>query len=143
MTGDEIVQEIKPEQANRCDLYDIIIQDAYTDTNWTENFIDKVIGARHYSLKETTDVPSLQNRHIPGNGTEDGFEDGSEDISEDGSDDGFEDGSEDGLDDELVDDLEEGPNDDMEDGLSNDSGAVRKKTQISALGMLLTSLMVT
>src|SRR5215469_9584991 len=53
MTGDEIVQEIKPEQASRCDLYDVIIQDAYIDMNWTENLNNKVIGARDYSLKET------------------------------------------------------------------------------------------
>ena len=94
MTISEIFQEIKPEQASRCDLYDVIIQDAYIDMNWTENLNDKVIGARDYSLKETADVPSLQSRHVPGNGTEDGSEDGCEDC----------------LDDELVDDLEEGLN---------------------------------
>jgi hypothetical protein len=66
ITGDEIVQEIKPEQASRCDLYDVIIQDAYIDMNWTENLNDKVIGARDYSLKETADVPSLQSRHVQG-----------------------------------------------------------------------------
>jgi hypothetical protein len=44
MTGNEIVQEIKPEQSSRCDLYDVIIQDAYIDMNWTENLNDKVIG---------------------------------------------------------------------------------------------------
>ena len=36
MTGGEIVQEIKPEQASRCDLYDVIIQDPYIDMNWTK-----------------------------------------------------------------------------------------------------------
>lgn len=72
MTGDEIVQEIKSEQASRCDLYDVIIQDAYIDMNWTENLNDKVIGARDYSLKEMADVPSLQGRHVPGNGTKGG-----------------------------------------------------------------------
>ena len=91
--GDEVVQEIKPEQASRCDLYDVIIQDAYIDMIWTENLNDKVIGARDYSLKEMPDVPSLQGRHASGNGTEDS----SEDCSENGS----EDGSEDGLGDEL------------------------------------------
>ena len=65
ITGDEIFQEIKPEQASRCDLYDVIIQDAYIDMNWTENLNDKVIGARDYSLKETADVSSLQSRHVP------------------------------------------------------------------------------
>jgi hypothetical protein len=98
MTGDEIVQEIKPEQSSRCDLYDVIIQDAYIDMNWTENLNDKVIEARDYSLKETADIPSLQSRHVPGHGTENASEDGSEN----------------GLDDELVDDLEEGPGDDMD-----------------------------
>lgn len=59
-TGDEVVQEIKPEQASRCDLYDVIVQDAYTEMNWTETLNDKVIGARDYSLKEMADVRSLQ-----------------------------------------------------------------------------------
>ena len=111
MTGDEIVQEIKPEQASRCDLYDVIIQDAYIDMNWTENLNDKGIRARDYSLKEMANVPSLQGRRVPGNGTEDGSEDGSED----------------GLGDEPVDDLEEGPDDNVKDGLSNDSGSGSKE----------------
>jgi len=135
MTGDEIVQEIKPEQARRCDLYDIIIQDAYIDMNWTENLNDKVIGARDYSLKEMADVPSLQGRHVSGNGTED--------SSEDGSENGSEDGSEDGLGDELVDDLEEGPDDNMEDGLSNDSGSGSKEDSNISFGYVLTALIIT
>jgi hypothetical protein len=143
MTGDEIVQEIKPEQASRCDLYDVIIQDAYIDMNWTENLNDKVIGARDYSLKEMADVPSLQGRHVPGNGTEHGSEDGSEDGSENGSENGSEDGSEDGLDDELVDDLEEGPDDNMEDGLSNDSGSDSKEDSNISFRYVLTALIVT
>ena len=92
MTGDKIVQEIKTEQASHCDLYDVIIQDAHVDMNWTENLNDKGIGARDYSLKEMANVPSLQARRIPGNGTDDGSEDGSEDDSENGSEDGSEDG---------------------------------------------------
>ncbi|KAH0558962.1 hypothetical protein GP486_004417 [Trichoglossum hirsutum] len=126
ITGDEIVQEIKPEQASRCDLYDAIIQDAYIDMNWTENLNDKVIGARDYSLKETADVPSLQSRHVPGNSTEDS-----------------EDSPEDYLDDELVDDLEEGPDDDMEDGLSNDSGSGQKEDSSINFGYMLTALIDT
>ena len=163
MTGDEIVQEIKPEQASRCDLYDVIIQDAYIDMNWTENLNDKVIGMRDYSLKETADVPNLQSRYVLGNGTEDGsedgsedgfedgFEDGSEDGFKDGSEDGFEDGSEDGskdgfedcLDNELVNDLEEGLDDDMEDGLSNDSWSGLKEDSNISFGYVLTALIVT
>jgi hypothetical protein len=127
MTGDEIVQEIKPEQSSRCDLYDVIIQDAYIDMSWTENLNDKVIEARDYPLKEMVDILSLQSRHVPGHGTEDGSEDGSED----------------GLNDELVDDLEEGPGDDMEDGLSNDSGSGPKEDSNISFGYVLTALIVT
>ena len=91
MTGGETVQEIEPEQESRCDPYDVIIQDAHMDMDWTENLNDKVIGARDYSLKkEMAGVPSLRGRHVSGNGTEDSSEEGSEH----------------GLGDELVDDLE-------------------------------------
>jgi hypothetical protein len=121
MTGDEIVQEIKPEQASRCDLYDVIIQDAYIDMNWTENLNDKVIGMRDYSLKETADVPNLQSRHVLGNGTEDDSEDGSEDGFEDGSEDGFIDGSEDGSEDGFKDGSEDGSEDGFEDGSEDGS----------------------
>jgi hypothetical protein len=143
MTGDEIVQEIKPEQTSRCDLYDVIIQDAYIDMNWTENLNDKVIGMRDYSLKETADVPNLQSRHVLGSGTEDGSEDGSEDGFEDGSEDGSKDGFEDCLDNELVNDLEEGLDDDMEDGLSNDSWSGLKEDSNISFGYVLTALIVT
>ena len=120
MTGDEIVQEIKPEQASRCDLYGVIIQDAYIDMNWVENLNHKVVGARDYSLKEMANVPSLQGRHVSGSGTED--------SSEGGPENGFEDGPEDCLGDELVDDLEVGPDDNMEDRLSNYLGSGSKET---------------
>ena len=80
MTGDETVQEIKPEQASRCNLYDVIIQGAYRDMNRTEKLNDKVIGVRDYALAEMADVPNLQGRHVSGNGTEDSSEDGSEMI---------------------------------------------------------------
>lgn len=135
MTGDETVQEIKPGQSNRCDLYDVIIQDAYIEMNWTENLKDKVIGARDYFLKEMADVPSRQGRHVPGNGTED--------SSEDGSEGGSEDDSEDGLGDEIVDNLEEGPDGNMEDGLSNDSGSGSKDDLNIRFGYVLTALIIT
>ena len=135
MTGDEMVQKIKPKQASRCDLYGFTIQDAYIDMNWTENSNGKVIGARDYSLKEMADVPSLQGRHVSGNGTED--------SSEDGSENGSEDGSEDGLGDGLVDDLEEGRDDSMEDGLSNDSGSVSKEDSNISFRYVLTALIIT
>jgi hypothetical protein len=130
MTVDEIVQEIKPERASRSNLYDVIIQDAYIDMNWTENLNNKIIGARDHSLKKTADIPSLQIRHLPENDTEDSYEDGSED------------GFEDGLDDELVDDLEEGPDYDMEDGLSNDSGSRPKEDSNISFGYVFTALIV-
>jgi len=126
MAGDEIVQEIKPEQASRSNLYDVIIQDAYIDMNWTENLNNKIIGARDYSLKETAGIPSLQSRHLPENDTEDGSEDGSED----------------GLDGELVDDLEEGLDGDMEDGLSKDPGSRPKEDSNISFGYVFTALIV-
>lgn len=135
MTGDEIVQEIKPEQASRCDLYDVIIRDAYIDVNWTENLNDKIIGARDYSLKEMANVPSLQDRHLSGNGMKV--------SSEDGSENGSEDGPEDGLGHELVNNLEEGPDDNMEDGLSNDSGSGSKEDSNISFGYVLTALIIT
>ncbi len=95
--------------------------------NWTENLIDKVIGARDYFLKEMADVPSLQGRQVSGNGTEDSSEDGSED----------------GLGDELIDDLEESPDDNMEDGLSNDSESGSKEDSNISFGYVLTALIVT
>ena len=122
MTGDEIIQEIKPKQASRCDLYDIIIQDAYIDINWTENLNDKIMGRRDYSLKEKADIPNLQSRHVPGNNMEDGSEDSSQGGSEDGLDDGLD--------------------DDMEDGLSNDLGSDPKDSNLS-FGCVLTALIAT
>ena len=127
MTRDEIVQETKSEQASRCDLYDVIIRDAYIDMNGTENLNDEIIGARDCSLKEMADVPSLQNRHVSGNGMKDRSEDGSEN----------------GLGDELVNDLEEGPDDNMEDGLSNDSGSGSKEDSNISFGYILTTLIIT
>lgn len=127
MRGDETVQEIKPKQSSRCDLYDVIIQDAYIDMNWTGNLNDKLIEGRDYSLKETADTPSLHSRQVPVHGTEDGSEDGSEDA----------------LDDEVVDDPEDGPGDDMEDGLSNDSGSGPKEDSYISFGYVLIALIVT
>ena len=126
-TGDEIFEKSSQNNQVRCDLYDVIIQDAYIDMNWTENLNDKVTEARDYSLKETADVPSLQSRHVPEYGTEDGSEDGSED----------------GLDDESVDDLEEGPSDDMEDRLSNDFRSGPKEDSNTSFQYVLTALIVT